>query len=330
MEGACPVNTAENNEWVYNNFESWRTARNKKRFPKMQCPDDVFSSKEVACEWLCKYITETRKTGGSEYTPCSLYLLLAGIQRYVRKLYPKMEFNLFSDHKFKPLKNLCDSLFRKLHSKGIGTSLKATAVLSADGEKKLWDTEILNLETPIALLRAVFFYNGKNFCLRGGAEQHNLKLSQFQREITVVDGQEDSCYIYREFGSKTGKGAFNSLHLENKIVHQYQNLSGSGPCHIQILDAYFSSQAKEKDAFYLTPNKLTDESKSWYSLVPVGRNHLGSMLKDMCAEAQVAGNFTIHSLRAYDATTLYNVNLPEKLIQERTGHQSIKAVQMYV
>ena len=125
MEGACPVNTAKNNEWVYNNFESWRTARNK-RFPKMQCPDDVFSSKEVACEWLCKYITETRKGDGSEYTPRSLYLLLAGIQRYVRKLYPKMEFNLFSDHEFKSIKNLCDSLFRKLHSKGIGTSLKVT------------------------------------------------------------------------------------------------------------------------------------------------------------------------------------------------------------
>ena len=70
-----------------------------------------------------------RKADGSEYTPCSLYLLLAGIQQYVRKLYPKTEFNLFSDHEFKPLKNLCDSLFRKLHSKGIGTSLKATAVL---------------------------------------------------------------------------------------------------------------------------------------------------------------------------------------------------------
>ena len=78
MEGACPVNTAMNNEWVYNNFESWRTARNK-LFPKMQCPYDVFSSGEVACEWLCKNITETRKVDGSEYTPRSLYLLLASI-----------------------------------------------------------------------------------------------------------------------------------------------------------------------------------------------------------------------------------------------------------
>ena len=63
---------------------------------------------------------------------------------------------------------------------------------------------------------------------------------------------------------------------------QYQNLSGSGPCHVQILDAYFAKlplQAKERHVFYLTPNKLADQSKPWYSLVSVGRNHLGSMLR---------------------------------------------------
>ena len=179
MEGECPSNTAKNNEWAYRNFETWRTARNR-RFPEAKCPDDVFSSKELACEWLCKYLTETRKSDGSDYTPRSLYLLLGGIQRYVRRLHPKKEFNLFTDQEFKPLKNLCDSLFKRLHSKGIGASLKATAVLSTDDEQKLWDANVLNLETPLGLLRAVFFYKGKNFCLRGGAEQRNLKLSQFQ------------------------------------------------------------------------------------------------------------------------------------------------------
>ena len=107
------------------------------------------------------------------------------------------------------------------------------------------------------------------------------------------------------------------------------NLSGSGPYHVHILDAYFArlpSQAKDKDVFYLTPNKLATQSKPWYSLVPVGRNHLGSMLKDMCAEAQVSGNFTNHSLRAYGATTLYRANLPEKRFQERIGHRCLKAL----
>ena len=74
-----------------------------------------------------------------------------------------MQFNLFADHQFTPLKNLCDSVFKKLHSKGIEAYLKTTVVLSADDEKKLWDTNVMNLKTPIGLLRVVFFCNGKNF-----------------------------------------------------------------------------------------------------------------------------------------------------------------------
>ena len=144
MEGECLANMAKNTDWAYNNFESWHTTRNQ-RFPEARCPDNVFSSKEVACEWLCKYITETRKAYETEYTPRSLYLLLSGIQWYVRKVNPKMQFNLFSDQEYKPLRNLCDSVFKKLHSKGIGASLKTTAVLSSDDEKKLWDTNVLNL-----------------------------------------------------------------------------------------------------------------------------------------------------------------------------------------
>ena len=41
MEGECPANTAKNNEWAYNNFESWRTVRNK-QYPKMRCPEDLY------------------------------------------------------------------------------------------------------------------------------------------------------------------------------------------------------------------------------------------------------------------------------------------------
>ena len=76
---------------------------------------------------------------------------------------------------------------------------------------------------------------------------YSLVNSQFQREVTIVEGQEVSCYVYTEFGSKNRQGG-----LKNRVVHQFQNLFGSGPCHVQILDPYFaklSSQAKEKMCF---------------------------------------------------------------------------------
>ena len=64
---------------------------------------------------------------------------------------------------------------RDLHSKGIGTEIKRTPVLTTNDEDKLWSTGTLSLDNPEGLLRAAFFYNGKNFCLRGGEEQRGLK-----------------------------------------------------------------------------------------------------------------------------------------------------------
>ena len=62
------------------------------------------------------------------------------------------------------------------------------------------------------------FYNGKNFCLCGGQEQRNLRLSQLKRDTSHIDGKEVSSYVYEEFGSKNRQGGFGSLNLHNKII----------------------------------------------------------------------------------------------------------------
>ena len=134
------------------------------------------------CDWLCKFVTETRKGDGKEYTPRSLYLLLSALQRHVRKARPSKNFNFFQDPVYGPLKNVCNAIFKRLHSKGIGTETKVTPALSTSEEDILWDKVIISLDNPVGLMNAVFFYNGKNFCLRGGAEHRNLKLSQVKKK----------------------------------------------------------------------------------------------------------------------------------------------------
>ena len=332
-EGECPVNTEKNTEWAIRNFESWRMARNS-RYPDEQCPPTVLCSTEEnqLCDWLCKYISETRKVDRTEYTPRSLYLLLAGLQRYIRKLNPNKNLNIFQDSEFKPLKCVCDSIFKRLHTKGIGTEIKVTPVITDTDEDKLWETGVMNLDTPTGLLRAVFFYNGKNFCLRGGMEHRNLKLSQIQKESTVVNGKMINSYVYQEFGSKNNQGGFSSLNLQNKVVKQHENTSLR--CHVRILDRYIQAlpaEAKTNDVFYLKPleNIPSNPDSPWFSNTPVGKNKLNVMVKDMCAEAGISSNFTNHSLREYGATTLFRAGVSEKLIQQRTGHRSIEALRQY-
>ena len=53
------------------------------------------------------------------------------------------------------------------------------------------------------------------------------------------------------------------------------------------------------------------------------------MLRDMCAEAGVQGHKTNHSLQATGASELCAAGVPERIIQERTGHRPLKALRTY-
>jgi hypothetical protein len=49
----------------------------------------------------------------------------------------------------------------------------------------------------------------------------------------------------------------------------------------------------------------------------------------MCNHACVQGNKTNHSLRAAGVTQMYDSGVPEKLIQERSGHRSLEVLRTY-
>ena len=49
----------------------------------------------------------------------------------------------------------------------------------------------------------------------------------------------------------------------------------------------------------------------------------------MFQEASIVGKFSNHSLHATGATTLFDANVPEAIIQKRSGHSSTKALRMY-
>ena len=53
------------------------------------------------------------------------------------------------------------------------------------------------------------------------------------------------------------------------------------------------------------------------------------MVPEMCQLANISGHKTNHSLRATGATALYEAEVPEKIIQERTGHRSLEGLRVY-
>ena len=60
-----------------------------------------------------------------------------------------------------------------------------------------------------------------------------------------------------------------------------------------------------------------------------GRGTLGNVIKNIMAKAGFEGYYTNHSLRCSCATTLYDNNIPEQVIQDTTGHRSVEGVRAY-
>ena len=135
-------------------------------------------------------------------------------------------------------------------------------------------------------------------------EHRDLKLSQFKR----VHNPEG--YIYTEFSSKNRPGGFKNLEVSHKSVPIYAVPNVDIHCHV-----------------YLQHHQILESRgitrHQWE------KTYCPQCLKICAYFAGVEGNKTNHSLRATGATELFSAGVPEKIIQQRTGHRSTKALRVY-
>ena len=307
-KGLVPENTSKSTKWAVNNFEAWLTARNASH-PEDLVPEDILMSTDanVLNTHLSRFVVETRKSNGEPYPPATLHQLLCGVLRHMRDCNPGCpNFLDKKDSRFRQLQGTLDAYFHNLHSEGIG---RHAETISTEEENQLWETGVLDINTPKGLQNAVFYTIGKMFCLRGGQEHRALKLSQLQR-------CDDGRYVYYENVSKNRNGSFKQLHIKNKVVPVFACPEAGERCPVRILDQYISKlpeEAKQKDLFYVRPleKKPLELSKPWYSSVPLGKH---TLQQKVCAEAGVVGCKTNHSFRATSVTDMYKAGAPEKLI----------------
>jgi hypothetical protein len=208
------------------------------------------------------------------------------------------------------------------------TFCKKSSPYAKEDEEKLWRSGVMGTKTSKALQNAVFYTVGKMFSLRGGAEMRSLKISQIRRHYSP------DRYIYTELVSKTSNGTYKKLHIANKTVPLFACPEAGDHCPVHVIDLYISKLpqvAIENDTFFVKPleNTPEDDTKSWYSRTPVGRNTLDTRLGKMCSLAGIEGRITNHSMRATSVTQMYATGVPEKVIQERTGHRSLEALRVY-
>ena len=104
---------------------------------------------------------------------------------------------------------------------------------------------------------------------------------------------------------------------------------------VYLLQLYLSKlpqSAFQRDIFYMKARTCIPDSPSdpWFTDIPVGHNTLDKFLKQILTEASVdTTNKSNHSLRATAICRMYQKNVPEKLIMERSGHISREGVTSY-
>ena len=65
------------------------------------------------------------------------------------------------------------------------------------------------------------------------------------------------------------------------------------------------------------------------SNVAVGVNTLDTMMPKISVKGELATIYTNHSLRATSTSRMFACNVPEKVIQEKTGHRSLAGLRAY-
>ena len=73
----------------------------------------------------------------------------------------------------------------------------------------------------------------------------------------------------------------------------------------------------------------TSPIKPWYTKQRVGYNTLKGVIPKLFTNSGLEGLYTNHSLRATAITRMFKAEVPEKIIAEKSGHKSLKALRMY-
>ena len=105
-------------------------------------------------KWLAAYIAETRKVNGDPYPPSTLQSLLFGILHHMRSINPTCATNIIDkgNPTFRDLHCTMDSLYRQLHTEGVGAEKHLAEPFTKGDENKLCELGIMGAHSPTSLL----------------------------------------------------------------------------------------------------------------------------------------------------------------------------------
>ncbi|XP_008853803.1 zinc finger MYM-type protein 3 isoform X5 [Nannospalax galili] len=284
--------------WVQSKYANGETSKGDElRFgPKpMRIKEDILACSAAELNYgLAQFVREITRPNGERYEPDSIYYLCLGIQQYL--LENNRMVNIFTDLYYL---TFVQELNKSL-STWQPTLLPNNTVFSRVEEEHLWECKQLGVYSPFVLLNTLMFFNTKFFGLQTAEEHMQLSFTNVVRQsrkcttprgTTKVVSIRYYAPVRQRKGRDTGPGK-RKREDEAPILEQRENRMNPLRCPVKFYEFYLSkcpeSLRTRNDVFYLQPERsCIAESPLWYSVIPMDRSMLESMLNRILAVREI-------------------------------------------
>lgn len=234
---------------------------------------------------LRHFYGSVRNSKGELYGIASYIALRAGLNRYFKEPPVSRPVCLMKDAEFTSANKVFLGVLKRIRKSGRDIASHHQA-LSLDDIYILRHSRVMDTSTPKGLLNRVWFDIQVHFGRRGKQANRNLKPDSF----VIRKDKRGLRFCTLSCGDEA------TIHNKKDQCSMFEK-PGSEFCPVTSLLKYLSRLPPNATALYLQPKKeLADEM--WYSHVPLGVNHLGSMLSRMCKEAGTSVIYTNHCIKS--------------------------------
>ncbi|KAM9635305.1 activating transcription factor 7-interacting protein 1 isoform 4-T4 [Morphnus guianensis] len=308
-------NTHKQTGWAANLLKQW-LAKNGK--------DPSFELVPVSelNDILREFYYTIRNHDGNTYSVASYKSMRAGLNRHLKMPPYNRQICLMKDKEFASANTVFVSVLKMLRMQGKDETHHHPPI-AAEDLRKIKQSGVLGLHSPLALVNKVWFDLQLHFAKRGREILRDLAPDAFVVEKDK-NGRRYAMFRYPGKG-KNGEDP-------HKMGKMY-DMPGDPNCPVFSLELYLSKLPPEPPAFYLHPLKLTSEQMQeqpvWYKREPMGVNYLGTMMPRISVAARLSQRYTNHSLRTTTIQLLCEAGLGPREIMAVTGHRSESAIRHY-
>ena len=137
-------------------------------------------------------------------------------------------------------------------------------------------------------------------------------------------------YVEITFNEKTKKNQGSDNSTSKRALHDNHHIISAMPgnelCPVESFKCYLTLLNHEQSAFFQYPNKKLNG----FNNAAIGKNSLGTMMKEISKEAKLSKIYTNHCIRKTTATALKWQGFELNEISHITKHKNLDSVKHYI